>query len=132
MEKYERLLNMLMDFNADIRFAAVCDKNGEILWNTKRNNVKNMVPLSDTKKTLQRALSAWEERSKITDKVGRGLYVIAAYEKIKRITIPLNNKHVLFISIDNTPLNTSNKKSYGHLVEMGKIMSIVDFVNSAN
>jgi len=47
MEKYEKLLNMLMDFNADIRFAAVCDKNGEILWNSKRNNVKNMVSLAD-------------------------------------------------------------------------------------
>ncbi|WP_238536123.1 hypothetical protein [Candidatus Nitrosopumilus salaria] len=53
MEKYERLLNMLMDFNSDMRFAAVCDKNGGILWNTKRNNVKNMVPLSDTKKPFK-------------------------------------------------------------------------------
>jgi len=132
VEKYEKLLNMLMDFNADIRFAAVCDKNGEILWNSKRNNVRNMIPIADTKKSLQRAVNAWEERSKITDIVGKGLYVIAAYEKIKRITIPLDNKHILFISIDNTPLKATNKKSYGHLVEMGKIMSIVDFVNSAN
>ena len=121
---------MLMDFNRDIRFAAVCTKDGEILWNSKRNNVKNYVPLPDTKKTLQRAANAWEERSKITGLVGKGLYVIAAYEKIKRITIPLDNKHILFISIDNTPMKSSNKKSYGHLVEMGKIMSIVDFVNS--
>ncbi|MFQ5781486.1 MAG: hypothetical protein ACE5GR_00355 [Nitrosopumilus sp.] len=131
MEKFEKLLNMLMDFNSDIRFAAVCNKDGEILWNSKRNNVRNIVPLGDTKKTLQRAASAWNERSKITNLVGKGLYVIAAYEKIKRITIPLDNKHILFISIDNTPLRASNKKSYGHLVEMGKIMSIVDFVNSA-
>lgn len=132
MEKYEKLLNMLMDFNSDIRFAAICNKNGEILWNSKRNNVKNFVSMADTKKTLERALSAWDERQKITDMVGRGLYVIAAYEKIKRITIPLNDKHILFISVDNTPLAASKKKSYGHLVEMGKIMSIVDFVNSSN
>ena len=60
------------------------------------------------------------------------MYVIAAYEKIKRITIPLdNNNHILFISVDNSPLNASKGKSYGHLVEMGKIMSIVDFVNSS-
>ena len=132
MEKHEKLLNMLMDFNDDIRFAAVCDKNGEILWNSKRNNVKPLVPMADTKKTLLRALSAWDERSKITGMVGRGLYVIAAYEKIKRITIPLDDKHILFISIDNFQSKASNKKSYGHLVEMGKIMSIVDFVNAAN
>ena len=132
MEKYEKLLNMLMDFNADIRFAAVCDKNGEILWNSQRRGVKNMVPMADTKKTLQRALGAWDERSKITGLVGKGMYVIAAYEKVKRITIPLNNNHILFISVGNTPLKNSKKKSYGHLVEVGKIMSIVDFVNSSN
>lgn len=130
MEKYEKLLNMLMDFNESIRFTAVCDSKGTILWHSKRTNVKNIVPLDDTKKTLQRAVGAWQERSKITDRVGRGLYVIAAYEKIKRVTIPLSNGNLLFISLDNTPLKASKGKSYGHLVEMGKIMSIVDFVNA--
>ena len=119
-----------MDFNDSIRFAAVCDKDGEILWNSQRKGLKNIISLDDTKKTLKRAINAWQERSAITDKVGRGLYVIAAYEKIKRITIPLGNNNLLFISVDNTPLNTSKGKSYGHLVDMGKIMSIVDFVNS--
>jgi hypothetical protein len=108
----------------------VCDKDGEILWNSQRKGVKNIVPLDDTKKTLKRAINAWQERSAITDKVGRGLYVIAAYEKIKRITIPLGKNNLLFISVDNTSLNDSKAKSYGHLVDMGKIMSIVDFVNS--
>jgi hypothetical protein len=130
MEKYQKLLNMLMDFDESIRFAAVCDKDGEILWNSQRKGLRNIVPLEDTKKTLKRALNAWQERSNITDKVGRGLYVIAAYEKIKRITIPLTNNNLLFISVDNTPLKASKGKSYGHLVDMGKIMSIVDFVNS--
>ena len=120
---------MLMDFNGSIRFAAICDKNGAILWHSKRNGVKNIIPLEDTKSTLKRAINAWQERTKIADKVGRGMYVIAAYEKIKRITIPLNNSHLLFVSLDNTPLKTTKGKSYGHLVEMGKIMSIVDFVN---
>ena len=129
MEKYEKLLNMLMDFNNSIRFAAVCDSKGEILWHSQRTGIKNLIPLTDTKKTLLRAVNAWQERSKITNVVGRGLYVIAAYEKIKRITIPLDNGNLLFISVGNTPLKTSKGKSYGHLVEMGKIMSIVDFVN---
>ena len=129
MEKYEQLLNMLMDFNESIRFAAVCDSKGEILWNSQRAGIQKIIPMADTKKTLQRSLGAWQERSQVADKVGRGLYVIAAYEKIKRITIPLENGNLLFISIDNTPLKTSKGKSYGHLVQMGKIMSIVDFVN---
>lgn len=129
MEKYEKLLNMLMDFNSSIRFAAVCNSKGEILWHSQRTGVKNIVPLADTKKTLLRALSAWQERAKVTSIVGKGLYTIAAYEKIKRITVPLDGGNLLFISVGNTPLKSSKGKSYGHLVEMGKIMSIVDFVN---
>jgi len=129
VDKYEQLLNMLMDFTDSIRFAAICDSKGDILWNSQRAGIKNIIPMADTKKTLQTAIGAWQERSKVTDKVGRGLYVIAAYEKIKRITIPLDKGNLLFISVGNTPLKTSRGKSYGHLVEMGKIMSIVDFVN---
>jgi len=132
LEKYEQLLNMLMDFNKDVRFAAVCNSKGEILWHSQRTGIRNIVPLADTKKTLQRAVGAWEERAKVSNIVGRGLYTIAAYEKIKRITIPLDKGNLLFISVDNTPLKTSKGKSYGHLVEMGKIMSIVDFVNENN
>ena len=131
MDKYEKLLNMLMDFNESIRFAAVCDSNGKILWHSKRQGVKNIVPLSDTKKTLQRAIGAWQEREKITNLVGRGLYVIAAYEKIKRITIPLDGGKLLFMSVTNEPLQKTKGKSYGNLVEMGKIISIVDFVKSS-
>ena len=131
MEKYEKLLNMLMDFNESIRFAAVCSSKGEILWHSQRAGIRNMVPLADTKKTILRAVNSWQERAKVTGIVGRGLYVIAAYEKILRITIPLDKGNLLFISVGNTPLKTSKGKSYGHLVEMGKIMSIVDFVNSS-
>jgi len=129
VEKYEKLLNMLMDFNDSIRFAAICNSSGEILWNSQRSGIKNLISLADTKKTLLRAVGAWKERSTITDKVGSGLYVIAAYEKIKRITIPLNGGNLLFVSVDNSPKKAGKGKSYGHLVEMGKIMSIVDFVN---
>jgi len=129
LEKYEKLLNMLMDFNNDIRFAAVCNSSGEILWHSQRKGIRNLVPIEDTKKTLLRAINAWNEREKVAKIVGRGLYTIAAYEKIKRITVPLDKGNLLFISIDNTPLKNSKGKSYGHLAHMGKIMSIVDFVN---
>ncbi len=131
MEKYEKLLNMLMDFNSSVRFAAVCNSKGEILWHSQRTGIKNIIPLADTKKTLQRAVNAWQERTKVTDKVGRGMYVIAAYEKLKRITIPLDGGNLLFVSVSNEPLTKTKKKSYGHLVEMGKIMSIVDFVKQS-
>ena len=132
MERYEKLLNMLMDFDNSIRFAAISNTKGDILWHSKRNNTKNLIPLSETKKTLQREAANWIERCKLEDKseLGRAMYHISSFEKIKRITIPVDAFHLLFISVDNEPLKKTKQKSYGKLVEMGKIMSIVDFVNT--
>jgi len=127
MEKYEKLLDMLMDFNENVRFAAVCDNGGSVEWHSQRDNIKNIIPLSETKKTIRRAVSSWGARKELTEKVGRGMYAIAAYEKIKRVTIPLDKSHMLFISLDNTP---KKKGDYGKLAPMGKIMSIVDFIST--
>ena len=130
MEKYEELLNMLMDFDKNIRFGAVCNHQGELLWNTKREGVKNIVSYDDTKQTILRAINAWKENFKITDNVGTGLYSITSYEKIKRISIPLDDENMLFISINNEIPSKTKTKSYGNVAEMGKILSIVDFVKS--
>jgi len=124
MEKHEKLLNMLMDFNKNVRFAAVCDTDGQILWHSQRDDVKNLIPLAETKNTVKRAAKSWESRNGLQSQTGRGMYAIASYAKIKRITIPLDEDNLLFISLDNTP---TKEGSYGKVADMGKIMSIVDF-----
>lgn len=130
MEKHEKLLNMLMDFNKSIRFAAIYDKKGQILWHSQREQIKNIVPYEETKQTLLRTISAWEENLKVTNDVGSGLYSITSYEKIKRISIPLEDEKLLFISINNELSSKTKTKNYGQVAEMGKILSIVDFVKS--
>ncbi len=49
MEKYQELLNMIMDFNESVRFAAVSDGDGQLLWNSQRNGVTNIVPIGKNK-----------------------------------------------------------------------------------
>jgi hypothetical protein len=130
MEKHEKLLNMLMDFNPLVRFTAVCSKDGEIEWSSQRDDVTNIIPIEDTKKSIKRAAESWKAREDLSKNgTGRGMYTITAYEKIKRITIPLDDEHILFISTNNEP---KKDKDYGRLVGMGEIMSIVDFINKNN
>ena len=123
---------MLMDFDNTIRFAAISNTSGDILWHSKKNDTKIKIPLSETKRTLKREAVDWIDRCKLEDRnnLGRAMYHITSFEKIKRISIPIDAFHLLFISVDNEPLKKSKTKSYGKLVEMGKIMSIVDFVNT--
>jgi hypothetical protein len=127
MEKHEKLLNMLMEFNPLVRFTAICTKNGEIEWSSQRDNITNIIPLEETKASIVRASESWKDRALLSEKgAGRGMYTITAYEKIKRITIPLDDEHILFISTDNA---AKKDNDYGKLVGMGEIMSIVDFIN---
>jgi len=123
---------MIMDFDETVRFAAVTDENGNILWNSQRTGLKNIVPVSETKQTILRALHAWKENLGFKKYLGSGLYTVASYEKIKRITVPLDNGKLLFCSISNEPLKSTigKKKNYGHLADMGKILSIVEFIKS--
>jgi hypothetical protein len=34
------------------------------------------------------AMDSWKVREGLSDKIGRGMYVLAEYEKIKRLTMP--------------------------------------------
>ncbi|QDI89584.1 hypothetical protein Nisw_08660 [Candidatus Nitrosopumilus sp. SW] len=132
MSRYEKVLNMLMDFDENIRLAIISNTKGEILWSSKRSSNKLQVPLSETKRALKRESDDWIDRSKAADRVplGQPLYHITSFEKTKRVTLPIDAFHMLFLSVDNTPMKNTKKHSYGKLVEMGKILSIVDFVNT--
>ncbi|KAF6243307.1 hypothetical protein C6988_04340 [Nitrosopumilus sp. b1] len=112
-----RLVSMIMEANKYARFAAVCDKDGNILWNSHRNNVDNILTLDETKQSLRRAAETWKVRDTLAEKIGRGQYAIVGYEKIKRITVPLQNGHMLFVSIEG------EKPEY-----IKDIMKIVDYV----
>ena len=132
MSRYEKLLHMLMDYEPTVLLTAISDTSGNILWNTIRDESKVEVPLSEIKKSLVRESNDWITRCKIedSDDLGRAMYHIASFEKIKQVTIPLDAFHLLMIYVDNIPLKKTKTKSYGRYVQMGKIMSIVDFVNT--
>ena len=130
MSRYEKLLHMLMDYEPTVLLTAISDTSGNILWNTIRDESKVEIPLPEIKKSLVRESNDWITRCKIedSDDLGRAMYHIASFEKIKQVTIPLDAFHLLMIYVDNIPLKKT--KSYGRYVQMGKIMSIVDFVNT--
>ena len=49
---------------------------------------------------LSLAVNSWKTRSLLEPKLGKGRYVLAEYEKITRITIPLDDNHLLYITTE--------------------------------
>jgi hypothetical protein len=83
-----------------IRLVTICNNDGKIIYSDHREGVKNLLSPEESKKSLEMALDSWKIRTKLAPKIGKGKYVLAEYEKIKRITIPLNYKHLLYITTE--------------------------------
>ena len=100
MDDEGKLVNMMMEANKYVRFAAICDSNGVIQWSSYRNDVNNILSLEETKASLIRSLATWKDREELSSKIGKGRFAIVGYDKIKRITVPLKNDHMLFLSVE--------------------------------
>ena len=93
---HERILNL----DPKIRLVTICDLNGKIMHSDHRQGVENLLSPDESKKSLELAVNAWKTRSTLQSKIGKGKYVLAEYEKIKRITMPLDEEHILYITTE--------------------------------
>ncbi|WP_428326365.1 hypothetical protein [Nitrosopumilus sp.] len=101
VEDYKSFLEVLMVSNKNIRFSAICSLEGELLFQKRRDDIRQLFSLEETKEQLNRTIESWKSRVEIKDRVGSPLYSVTSYEKIKRMTIPIDEEHLLFISMDN-------------------------------
>lgn len=97
---YDNLCKAVMDIDTKIRFAGICDESGEIKYGGQREGVENIPSNDETKRSNLQALARWGLRNSLSSKIGRGKYAMAEYEKIKRITIPLDDDHLLLITTE--------------------------------
>lgn len=99
---YSNLLQRLFKLDDNIRFAAVANMDGEILASNSKTDAEIYLTPEDTKDTIQHAITAWKSRMKHYDKIGKGLYTLAVYEKLRRATVPLPSGNMLLVTIDNS------------------------------
>jgi len=85
----------------NVRFVTIFDTNEEKpVFSEHKSGVTNLLSKDESKESLQLAINAWKIRSKLAPKIGRGKFVLAEYEKIKRITMPLDENHLLYITTE--------------------------------
>ena len=96
---FEQLLQRIMDSDVNIRHSIVSDAKGNIITVNHRTGVTNYLSEEETAASLVRAASAWKARKQLSPKIGTGLYAVAAFEKITRITLPLGENNLLFVSL---------------------------------
>jgi hypothetical protein len=92
----------IVNIDPNIRLVTICDAEGKVMYSRHRQGVKNLLSSEESKESLEMAMTGWKIRSKLAPKIGKGKYVLAEYEKIKRITMPLgdNNNYILYITTE--------------------------------
>ena len=97
---YKSIFDKVLGIDPKIRFATIFDMNGNVLFSVHREGVQNLLSPEESQKSLQSAINAWISRNEVSDKIGKGKYALVEYEKLKRITLPLDSEHILYITTD--------------------------------
>ena len=103
---FESLLNKIMDSDVNVRHSIITDNKGNILTTNHRNGITNYLSKEETESSLRRAASAWKARKQLSSKIGNGLYAVAAFEKITRVTFPLGDGNLIFVSLGSNTVRT--------------------------
>src|ERR671910_2328726 len=97
---YQKLYTDIMNIDTKIRLVTICDINGKVMFSDHRQGVKNLLSPEESKESLELAVNSWKTRSKLASKIGKGKYVLAEYEKIKRITMPFGDDLLLYVTTE--------------------------------
>jgi hypothetical protein len=78
----------ILKISPSVRVVSVCDLNGKL----KKQSLSS----------LKAAANDWKQRKKLAKTLGACKYVVAEYDKVKRIVIPAGKNHILYVTTSAT------------------------------
>ncbi len=97
-DPYIDLVDKALKISPQIQFATVCNMLGVVKHSEHRSDAKNFLSKTERLKSIESATRAWSLRNEFASKIGKGEFVIVQYGKIKRIVIPLDKNHLLYMT----------------------------------
>ena len=108
---FDKLFADVMKINSTIRYAVIQNNTGEKICGGFRDNINPILSDDELKMMHYYASQRWETRKNIEHKLGNTKYAMAEYDKLKRITFPINKKYMLLLTteIDTDHANVIDK-----------------------
>lgn len=88
----------ILKMSPSIRYVTIASLNGKMLFSAHRRTVKTTLSKSESRQSLIMAAKGWKQRKSLAKKIGRCKYVVAEYDRVKRITLPAGKNHLLYIT----------------------------------
>jgi len=113
---YKKLCSDIFKIDSKIRFAAVFDYWAECIAGGMREGLTNLLPDRVTKNSVNQALLRWKSRKTTEEWIGKTIYAMAEYEKVKRLTFYFNENELLLLTLEPDANHESIIKSTKQLI----------------
>ena len=97
--EFEKICNDVITLSQNIRSASVIDKMGKLVAGGMRQGVKSMESTADSQKLYVEFALRSMMREEFDEEFGRTVYSFSVREKIILASFPLDNHHILRVSI---------------------------------
>lgn len=97
---FDELCKNVMNLDDEIRFAGVLDKNGQLVAGGYKDGLTIHLNSDESRMSFHYASHGWESRKNLSHRVGKEKFAIIEFEKVKQISIPLDNQNILLMSVE--------------------------------
>jgi len=112
---FDRLFTDVLKIDSTIRYAAIQNKDGVKITGGFRENITPILNDEELKMMHYYASQRWHTRKNIEHKIGKTKYAMAEYDKLKRISFPIDDKYLLMLA---TEINTDHTNIINKVLEL--------------
>ena len=97
---FEKFCLQILDSHPSIRFASAYDQWGVRLGGGMKPGVKNLLSDHAHKELVNLSIMDWKARKEMAKWVGKTIYTLGEFEKIKRFSFYLGEDNLLLVSTE--------------------------------
>ena len=112
---FEKLYADVLNIDSGIRYTAIQDSNGKKICGGFREGIVPILNDDELRMMHYYASQRWTTRKNIEHKIGNTLYAMAEYDKLKRITVPIDEKHLLMLT---TETNADHSRIIDNILQL--------------
>jgi hypothetical protein len=102
MSYLDRACQSIIELDKNIRFAGIASMDGEMIVTKYREGLTPLLTKQETSESVIHSLSRMKNRMVMEDKLGKTIFSMTFYEKVKRMAMPIGEKgeYMLIVSFE--------------------------------
>jgi hypothetical protein len=97
---YEKFCSQILEAEPKIRFATVYDEWASHVGGGMREGLENLLSEHAENELVNLSVLDWKARKDMSKWLGKTIYTLAEYDKVKRFSFYLGDEHLLLVSAE--------------------------------